>query len=99
MVAGECNIDLGEPASERTSGGDIAALSSYLDLPSGITHSAGLNTLLKVRAVNAAQWDAFLNLDNTGTGCCQASAAGSGTPRYLKVYIGTTLYTIIMTPA
>ena len=99
VVAVEANIDLGDPTASRTIGGDIAAFSSFLDLPSGIVHTAGLNTFLKVRDVNASAWDAFLNLDSTGTGCTQAAAAGTGTPRYLKVYEGTTLYTVVMTPA
>lgn len=96
VVAVECNIDLGDPAASRTIGGDIAALSTFLDLPSGCIHTAGLNTVLKVRAVNAAQWDALLNLDDLNTGCTQTSAESGGTAQYLKVYIGTVLYTIAM---
>lgn len=96
VVGVEANIDLGDPASTRTIGGDIAAFSSFLDLPSGVVHTAGLNTFLKVRTVNAAQWDAFLNLDDLNTGCTQTSAESGGTAQYLRAYIGTVKYTIAM---
>jgi hypothetical protein len=98
VVAVECNIDMGDAGSTRTIAGDLSALSSFLDLPSGITVS-GKATLLRVRGVNAAAWDAFLNLDDANTGLTQSSAASGGTSKYLKVYIGDTLYTIEMTTA
>jgi len=96
VVAVEANIDLGDPAASRTIGGDIAALSSFLDLPSGIIHTAGLNTLLKVRTVNAAKWDGFLNIDDLNTGVTRTAAYSGGTSQYLIVYIGTVPYTIAM---
>lgn len=93
MIAVECNIDAGDPTASRTFGGDIAALSAFLDLPSGCVHTAGLNTFLKVRTVNAAQWDAFLNMDDANTGLLGSQQTG-GTAVYMKVYVGTKLYTI-----
>lgn len=96
VVAVEANIDLGDASSTRTIGDDIAAFSSFLDLPSGVVHTAGLNTFLKVRSVNAAQWDALLNLDDLSTGCTQTSAESGGTAQYLRVYIGAAKYTIAM---
>jgi len=62
VVGVESNIDLGSDTSTRTVGGDIAAFSTFLSLPSGVVHTAGLNTFLKVRTVNIAKWDGFLNL-------------------------------------
>lgn len=95
MIAVECNIDAGDPTASRTFGGDIAALSAFLDLPSGCVHTAGLNTLLKVRSVNAAKWDAFLNLDDANTGINDSGDIDGGTATYyLVVYIGTTKYGI-----
>lgn len=96
VVAVEANIDLGDPASTRTIGGDIAAFSSFLDLPSGVVHTAGLNTLLKVRTVNAAQWDGILNIDDLNTGVTRTAAYSGGTAQYLIVYIGAVPYTIAM---
>lgn len=99
VVAVQANIDLGDPTSTRTIADDVAAFESFLDKPSGIVTTSYLVSFLRVRTVNASGWDCFLNLDDTGTGCTQAAAAGSGTQQYLKVYIGTTLYTIEMYPA
>jgi len=97
MIAVECNIDAGDPTASRTFGGDIAALSAFLDLPSSCVHTAGLNTLLKVRTVNAAKWDGFLNLDDANTGICESGDKDGGTASYyLKVYIGATQYAIQM---
>lgn len=97
VVAVECNIDLGDDTSTRTIGGDIAAFSTFLSLPSGCVTSAGLNTVMKVRTVNIAKWDGFLNIDDLNTGVTRTDALSSGTSQYLKVYIGTTEYTILMT--
>jgi len=96
VVAVEANIDLGSDTSTRTIGGDIAAFSTFLSLPSGCVHTAGLNTVMKVRTVNIAKWDGFLNIDDLNTGVTQTSAESGGTSQYLKVYIGTALYTIAM---
>jgi len=96
VVAVEANIDLGDPAASRTIGGDIAAFSTFLDLPSGIVHTAGLNTVMKVRTVNAAKWDGFLNIDDLNTGVTRTAAYSGGTSQYLIVYIGTVPYTIAM---
>jgi len=45
-------------------------------------------------------WTGFMKINSSGAeGLYQDAAAGSGTPKYLKVYIQDTLYTIVMTPA
>lgn len=97
VAAVEANLDFGISGT-RTITGDVSAFESYLGIPSTYTYS-GLISFLKIRDVNIKAWDAFLNLDSANTGATQAAAAGSGTPVYLKVYIGATLYTIVMTPA
>jgi len=96
VVAVEANIDLGSDTSTRTVGGDIAAFSTFLSLPSGIVHTAGLNTVMKVRTVNIAKWDGFLNIDDLNTGVTRTAAYSGGTAQYLIVYIGAVPYTIAM---
>lgn len=97
VAAVEANLDFGISGT-RTIAGDVSAFESFLAVPNTYTYS-GLISFLRIRDVNIKAWDAFLNLDSASTGATQAGAAGSGTPVYLKVYIGTTLYTIVMTPA
>ncbi len=97
VVGFECNIDFGGSGT-RTFAEDIAAFSAFLAIPSSNTYSK-LVTVMRVRTVNIRAWDAFLNIDDDNTGATQASAVGSGGNKYLKVYIGSTLHTIIMSHA
>lgn len=47
-----------------------------------------------------ANWTGFFKITGgQDEGLVQDAAAGSGTPKYLKCYLGSTLYTIVMTPA
>jgi len=96
VVAVEANIDLGSDTSTRTIGADIAAFSTFLSLPSGCVHTVGLNTVMKVRTVNIAKWDGFLNIDDLNTGVTRTAAYSGGTAQYLIVYIGAVPYTIAM---
>lgn len=95
VCAVQANMDLGDPTSERTITGDIAAFESFLDLPSGVTHS-GIVSFLRVRTVNAAKWEGLLNIDDLNTGVTRTSAYSGGTAQYLVVYIGAVPYTIAM---
>jgi len=47
--------------------------------------------------VTNANWSAFMKIDEAN--CYQDTAAGSGGYKYLKVYLGDTLYTIVMATA
>jgi len=95
VAAVQANIDFGISGT-RTIAEDIAAFESFLAIPSTYTYDA-LITFLRIRSVNIKAWDAFLNLDDTNTGCTQDSEETGGSSKYLKVYIGDKLYTIAMT--
>lgn len=63
----------------------------------GGTHT-GIVTAYRVRNTTAGNWDGFLSIGTSGgpNGCLQAAAAGVTQDQHLKVYVGTTLYTIPM---
>lgn len=97
VAAVQANLDFGTSGT-RTITGDVAAFETFLAVPNTYTYSA-LVTVMRVRDVNIKSWSAFLNLDSANTGCTQTSAAGSTGNMYLKVYVGSTLYTMAMLTA
>ena len=78
------------------SGGASGLNITSVDL--GGTHT-GKATAIGVENAGAGSWDGFLSLPSTSSQVIQSGAATGGTSQYLKVYIGGTLYTILMTTA
>jgi len=95
VSAMQCSLDIG-------SGSTLAAGTSMAGIAFGGNWSLGTvsGTLfpLLFSTVNA-DWTGFAKFVSDGEGLIQDAAAGSGGHKYLKVYIGSTLYTIDMVTA
>ena len=81
-----------------SSGSTLSCISFGGNRTGGTIQGGAFVTCLHVRA-NGLPFSAFLKLDDAIDGSYQASPAGSDVHEYLKVYIGSKLYTIAMDSA